>query len=111
MDYISNYIEKCRTLASDASKFIGDIFDLAKPYIDVDNKNIHPYIRFVSTQIFISCQMTSESTLLLIQEGNEWDSDILNRSLLEGTFKFIYMLTGTENEVLEKTKEYWNVIP
>lgn len=94
-----------------ASNFIGMCFDQAKPLLDKDSIAVNPYVRFVSTQLFINCHLTSESVLILIQEDKVWDADILIRSVAEGSFKYVYMLMGDEEEIIEKVKEYWDILP
>jgi hypothetical protein len=94
-----------------ASHCIGECFDLGRPYIDESNESLEPLVRFVAAQLYIDCHLSSESTLLLVREGKEWDADLIARSVMEGSFKFTYMLDGTENEVRAKADEYWNVLP
>ncbi|XLP07076.1 DUF5677 domain-containing protein [Alteromonas marina] len=94
-----------------ASHFIGEHFDHCKPYMDVAYDGMHPLTRFVSTQLYISCQLSSTSALVLIKEGLEWDAEIINRSIIEGVTKYVYLLTGSAEERLEKTKEYWELLP
>jgi len=94
-----------------ASHYIGEHFDHCKPLLDIDYNGIHPLIRFVSTQLYLSCQFSTESSLLLIKEGQEWDAEIINRSIIEGVVKYIYMLQGSEDEMLTKVTEYWETLP
>lgn len=103
--------DKLKIWTSTASHFIGEHFDHCKPFLDNDYKGLDPLVRFVSTQLYISCQMSSISSLTLVREGHEWDADVINRSLIEGVVKYVYMLVGDESERLEKAKEYWEVLP
>jgi len=96
---------------SAASHLIGEYFDLAKPYIDKDYTGHGPRVRFVAAQLFIDCHLTSESVLVLVRAGKEWDADQLNRSVVEGTLKFLYMMRGTPLEMDEKAEEYWDTLP
>lgn len=100
-----------RSWAGLASHFIGSCFDIASPYLDQEYKDVNPLVRFVSSQLFIDCHLTSESVLILLMEGKEWDADILCRSILEGSFKYIYMLLGSPEEVVKKVEEYWLILP
>lgn len=100
-----------RSWAGLASHFIGSCFDVASPYLDQEYKEINPLVRFVSSQIFMDCHLTSESILILLMEGKEWDAEILCRSILEGSFKYIYMLLGSHKDVVEKVEEYWFILP
>lgn len=100
-----------KTWAGGASHLVGECYDAACPLIDKDSDKLHPYLRFVSSQLFIDCSLTSESVCLLVREGKDWDADLVGRSVLEGTLKYVYMLTGSESEMLEKAKEYWDLLP
>jgi hypothetical protein len=97
--------------SSFSSHFIGDCFDLATPYVDREYAGIDPYVKFVSGQLYLDCHLTSESVLILIRESKEWDADLLCRSVMEGSFKYIYMLSGVTEEVRSKAEEYWFILP
>ena len=99
------------TWAGLASHFIGECFDAAKPYLDQDYDAIDPYVRFVSAQLFIDCHLSSESSLLLVQTGKEWDADLINRSVLEGTIKYIFLMHGNSDQVRQKAIEFWEKLP
>lgn len=94
-----------------ASHFIAECFDLAKPFIEDDHAGLDPLVRFVAAQLFIDCHLSSESILLLIRQQKEWDADLIARSVMEGSFKFTYMLDGSDEEVKTKVHEYWNLLP
>lgn len=100
-----------RSWAGLASHFIGSCYDIASPYLDQEYKDMNPLVRFVSSQLFTDCHLTSESILILLMEGKEWDAEILCRSILEGSFKYIYMLQGSPEDVLSKVEEYWFILP
>ncbi len=104
-------IEILNTWTGLSSHFIGECYDIATPFIDKDYKGIVPYVRFVSSQLFIDCHLSSESSLLLIRSGKEWDADIINRSVMEGTVKYVYLLFGSNERVKEKAVEYWEILP
>ena len=103
--------ERFQSWVAMASHYIGEHFDHCKPILDKDFPNMHPMIRFVSTQLYLSCHFSSESSLILLQHGQEWDAEIINRSIIEGVTKYIYMLNGSEEEVLKKVNEYWAILP
>src|SRR2546421_265814 len=100
-----------RTWAALASHFIGDCFDVAKPYIDKDFRDIDPLVRFAAAQLFIDCHLSSESVLLLIQGQKEWDADLVVRAVMEGSIKFTYMLHGGADEISKKVVEFWDTLP
>jgi len=97
--------------AVQASNCLGDTYDVCKPFIDKDCQCLDPLLRFVIAQLKISCHLTSESTLLLILNCRVWDADILLRSVLEGTFKLIFLLKGNNEEQRRKAEEYWELLP
>lgn len=112
MDQSASALESIfRTWAGLSSHFIGECFDIAKPFLDKDYAGLDPYFRFVSAQLFIDCHLTSESVLLLVREGKEWDADLVTRSVMEGTLKYVYMSLGTMEEMREKALEYWDLLP
>lgn len=94
-----------------ASHCIGDTYDVCLPFIDNKSDYLEPLVRFVAAQLQISCHLTSESILLLVLNGRLWDADLLLRSVLEGTFKFAYLLEGKIEDQRRKADEYWNVLP
>lgn len=96
---------------SQASHLIGECFDAAKPMLDEGYPGLPPLARFVCAQLFIDCNLSSESVLLLIREEKEWDADLIARSVMEGSFKFTYMLQGPLSEIEEKANEFWHVLP
>jgi len=97
--------------ASDASHFIGECFDYAKPFLDQDYQGLPAEVRFVIAQLYIDCHLSSESVLILRQTEKEWDADLIARSVMEGSIKLIYMLQGSTPEIEAKVNEYWNVLP
>lgn len=97
--------------ASDASHFIGECFDNAKPFLDQDYQGLPAEVRFVIAQLYIDCHLSSESVLILVQSEKEWDADLIARSVMEGSIKLVYMLQGSILEVEAKVNEYWNVLP
>lgn len=56
--------------------------------------------------LFVSLHSTSESILVLLLNQAIFDADILLRSVMEGTIKYCYLMTGTTYERYEKYQEY-----
>lgn len=96
--------------SSKCSFALGEYFDLCKPYL-LGEPKIDPKLQFVLSQLGISCQLTSESVFILIGNVKLWDSDILIRAVIEGTFKYLFLCIGNENEQKVKLQEYWEDIP
>jgi len=99
-EYINNWTEI-------ATAFINECNAYAQPFIAEDSAHFPHNVRFVSTELLNNCHQTSESVLYLIAHGKEWDADLLARSIMEGSIKYIYMLLGTTEEMEEKVYEYW----
>ncbi len=96
---------------SQASNLIGACFDSAKSMLGDGYEGLPPLARFVCAQLFIDCNLSSESVLLLVRAEKEWDADLIARSVMEGSFKFTYILQGSHAEIEEKANEFWNVLP
>ena len=94
-----------------ASHFIGECFDNCKHLLDKDNGTLEASVRFIATQLYIDCHFSSESSLILIQEGQEWDADIINRTIIEGTVKYIYMISCNDKKQHERANEYSHLLP
>lgn len=94
-----------------SSHFIGECFDIAKPYLDQQFEGMDSYVRFVSAQLFIDCHLSSESSLILVREAKEWDADMIIRSVMEGTIKYAFLMSGEPSEVRQKAFEYWEQLP
>ncbi|OMF43535.1 DUF5677 domain-containing protein [Paenibacillus peoriae] len=97
-------------LAARASHILHDYFVKLSQYFDKDS-DIPVFERYVLKQVPISCHTTSESILILVANNRIWDNEMLIRSVLEGTIKFIYLTVGSNEEREKKIDEYWNVLP
>ncbi len=97
--------------ASLASHYIGDCFDSAKPFADNEYAKVDSLIRFVATQLFLDCHLSSESVLILVGEQKEWDADLITRAVMEGSIKFVYMMDGDIVSIKSKVNEYWKLLP
>ncbi|MGA2247136.1 MAG: DUF5677 domain-containing protein [Verrucomicrobiota bacterium] len=62
--------------------------------------------RIVLWQLYASCHSTAESALLLVYYGRLWDADVLVRSVVEGTLKFVFLTLGTPKEREQKFEEF-----
>lgn len=60
----------------------------------------------VSVSLFTTLHSTSESILILLLNGGIFDADVLLRTVMEGTIKYCYLMTGTKEERLQKYNEY-----
>lgn len=98
--------------SSAGSHLIAECVDISNTIFgNEERKAVDPYVVSVVQKLYVSCHITSESALLLIRNGREWDADLLCRSVLEGTYKLLYMLEGNEVEIRQKCYEYWELLP
>lgn len=90
---IEKYIQK-------ADNFIKQLFfKLAKLNSKSNGDN-----QDTALSLFVSLHSSSESILVLLLEQAIFDADILLRTVMEGTIKYCYLMTGTIDE--RKNKEY-----
>lgn len=113
MDYKDDYqtVEYyLNSLSGRASHLLYENFILCKPMYKKDSELPNDF-QFISSQLLSSCHTTSESALVLISKNRLWDTELLVRSLTEGTIKFLYMIIGDRHDRNQKSYEYWEVIP
>lgn len=96
-------------LASMASNYINELF--YKGLSVYDQLRLAESVHFVTRQLYLSCEITSESTLLLAKHERDWDSEILVRTVSEGCIKGVYILECNEDEQKERSEEYWSILP
>jgi len=94
-----------------ASQCIGAVLDASHHVLSSEREDNDSFTRFVMAQLFISCHLTTESALILVTHAKVWDADILMRSVLEGTFKLLFMLLGDEKQRRQRAEEYWSILP
>lgn len=59
-----------------------------------------------------ACRMTTGSCFILARESCIYDAAILRRSIINGTLKFLYLLTAPSREAEEdRIKEYTDLLP
>ncbi|WP_342426708.1 hypothetical protein [Paenibacillus sp. FSL L8-0158] len=102
--------ETLMKLARQASFILHDYYVLTSAYFNKD-LDISENHRYVLKQLPVSCQLTSESSLVLIANVRLWDNEMLLRSIMEGTIKFVYLTLGTNEERESKINEFWEVLP
>ncbi|AIW40950.1 DUF5677 domain-containing protein [Paenibacillus polymyxa] len=102
--------ETLMKLARQASLILHDYYVLTSAYFNKD-LDISENHRYVLKQLPVSCQLTSESSLVLIANLRLWDNEMLLRSIMEGTIKFVHLTLGTNEERESKINEFWEVLP
>ncbi len=93
----------------ESEKAVHGFLPLLRPFFQTLDNNSIPI--FVLGSLSTSCHLTTDSAILLIQNNSFWDAEILIRSVLEGTCKFLYLCSGTPDERQLKAKEYWEFLP
>jgi hypothetical protein len=91
----------------ETSLLIGDAFDAAAKCFNVLNFP-DPQEGMVFYQLQTSCHATSESALILIANVRLWDADVIVRSVVEGTLKFVFLTLGSDVDRKNKLSEFDN---
>ena len=96
--------------AAACSHSIGDLFDQTIATLNQVSR-LQGAHQLILRQLLISCQLSSESVLILVSNMKVWDAEIVLRSVIEGTFKFVYLCLGTDSEIDKKFSEYNQHLP
>ena len=95
-----NYRKQVEKYIQQADNFIKQIFfKIAKLNSESNDNNCD-----TTLSLFASLHSSSESILVLLLEQAIFDADILLCTVMEGTIKYCYLMTGTTEE--RKNKEY-----
>ncbi|EGD46261.1 hypothetical protein Cpap_0873 [Ruminiclostridium papyrosolvens DSM 2782] len=97
-------------LSGRANSLMRECFNVCSPLYKKDS-DIPYNVQFVFIQLFSSSYLSSESALILIANYRLWDTEIIYRSILEGTIKLFYLSYGSKKEIQEKCDEFWFIIP
>ena len=65
----------------------------------------------ITVPLFTVLHSYSESVLVLLQNGGLFEADIILRCTMEGTIRYCYLMTGSEEERKEKYTEYRVIMP
>jgi|ERR1017187_2274207 hypothetical protein len=101
----SNTQEQLLKWAGETSFWIADVLELCRPMLS-EKSSLDDHTKYVLWQLAASCHSTSESALLLVCNVRLWDADVLVRSVVEGTLKFVFLTIGTEAERKIKIEEF-----
>lgn len=77
------------------------IFNMSPLY-----KKEHGEGQDVTVPLFATLHSTSESILILLLHRGVFDADVLLRTVMEGTIKYCYLMTGTYETRKERYREY-----
>lgn len=103
MSYIDNtneYIAKADMLIKSF------IFEMTPIY-----RESHGCWQDVTVPLFTTLHATSESILVLLANQALFDADVLLRTVMEGTIKYCYLMTGSDEERPQKYTEYRVILP
>ena len=96
--------------ARNCSHAIGDHFDGTIATLNENGRPAHEY-ELLLRQLIISCHLSSESVFLLVSNCKLWDAEAVLRSVVEGTFKTVYLCVGSKEDIKAKFKEFGDDLP
>ena len=96
------YLQEVEENIVKADEYLKELFYKLAPLY----KEEHGENQDVVVPLFTSLHSTSESVLILLLNQAIFDADVLLRTVMEGTIKYCYLMTGTEDEKKEKYIEY-----
>ncbi|MBE9018729.1 hypothetical protein IQ272_21760 [Chroococcidiopsidales cyanobacterium LEGE 13417] len=96
--------------ASEGNEVVDSYLDLTSQFL-LEKPSIDPRTQWILRYLTVSCNQTTNSTFLLIANAQLWDAEILLRSVIEGTIKYIYLCLGDENDYISKSEEYLLHLP
>src|SRR5579864_8176641 len=88
---------ECQTFLHDVLPIQSSIYAALEDFAEADR---------IGQLLALSCHSTSESTLFLVSAHRYWDAEILLRSVLEGTYKYIYLTMGEPAEREQRAHDY-----
>jgi hypothetical protein len=100
---LGTYAKMCHDAVSDFAVLLAPFF---KKLIEVEPKTAET-LGLLST----SCLSTSDTAVFLVGHFRLWDVEILMRSVLEGTYKFIAMCVRDDAARLLRIEEYLDHLP
>lgn len=100
-------INKLQEIIMRADKYIKSFIYLLSPLY----KKEFGFGQDVTVPLFTVLHSYSESILILLQNGGIFEADILLRCTMEGTVKYCYLMTGTDEQRREKLSEYKEILP
>ena len=95
---LSLLIQRCRNFLSDTTEMC----------MLVTEERMHDIegLAYYLKALLSSVEMTSQSVLILIEQGRLWDADSLVRSVFEGTVKFAYLSYGDKADIQDRLQQY-----
>lgn len=100
---LAPYAKMCHQAVYDFAVLLAPFFE---KLMEAEPKTAHT-LGLLST----SCLSTSDTAVFLVGHFRLWDVEILMRSILEGTYKFIAMCARDAADRLVRVEEYWDHLP
>jgi hypothetical protein len=100
---LAPYAKMCHEAIYDFATLMAPFFET----IRLSEPRTHSALGLLS----MSCLSTSDTASFLVGYSRLWDVEILMRSVLEGTYKFIAMCSRDQANRLSRVKEYWDHLP
>lgn len=107
---MSEFTDKLAEWTSICNQAVDDYLDLMSPFL-LEQPKIEPKLQWILKYLAISCNSTTVSALILIGQNQLWDAEILLRSVIEGTAKFVFLCVGNDQELKAKADEYLDILP
>lgn len=96
------YIEEMNNVIAKADSLIKNLFFTLSPIY----KKQLGVEQDVTVPLFTTLHSASESILILLLNQAIFDADVLLRTVMEGTAKYCYLMTGSQQEHYDKYIEY-----
>ena len=97
-----DYYDEINPYIIRADSLLKNLFFALAPFY----KKEHGEQQDVTIPLFTTLHSTSESILILLLNQAIFDADVLLRTVMEGTIKYCYLMTGTDEERCKKYLEY-----
>jgi len=88
-----------------------DYFHMCKSTLLSNQDKIAQKLYFLLSQLVTSCQRATEGSVSLVRSCYLWEAEVLIRSVVEGTVKYIYLCIEDEDKRTNKVAEYWDDLP
>lgn len=98
-------------LYAETEHVLNEMATVAMPYMSLLERNVSPDVFCSLFGLWHCSLMTSDTILKLCQLNKVWDAVILLRSVIHGSAKFAYLLSGDKEILQARFEEYHVTIP
>jgi hypothetical protein len=105
MDIPANHTEAIERIQEWVRQADDVMKDLVAATVPVVNVKFSTKEEWIIGSLGTACLRVTGSIFLLLESGREWDAAILDRSLIEGTLKFLFLLSD-EGQFKSRMKDY-----